>query len=69
MKAITKQQAIARIRADIRKSGKTQTAYAEAKGIDKAILSNVLNGRRDPNRQILRALGLEQAIVYVEAER
>ncbi len=39
-------------------------AYAQREGIAQSYLSDVLNGRRDPGKSILKALGYEKVVLY-----
>ena len=40
------------------------SAYAKQIGIHQSYLSDVLNGRRDPGKSILKALGYERVVLY-----
>ena len=40
------------------------SAYAAQIGIHQSYLSDVLNGRRDPGKSILAALGYERVVLY-----
>ncbi len=40
------------------------SAYAQRIGIHQSYLSDVLNGRRDPGKSILKALGYERVVLY-----
>ena len=42
----------------------SQRALAKELGVSEAYLSDVINGRRDPGRKILKALGLERVVAY-----
>lgn len=41
-----------------------QEAWARANGVKPPVLSDVLNGRRDPGKSILKALGYERITLY-----
>ena len=41
-----------------------QEAWARANGVKPPVLSDVLNGRRDPGKSILKALGYERVVLY-----
>ncbi len=40
------------------------SAYAAQIGIHQSYLSDVLHGRRDPGKSILKALGYERVVLY-----
>jgi transcriptional regulator with XRE-family HTH domain len=40
----------------------SQSAFAARKGIEQSLVSMVLNGKRAPSPQMLRALGLERVV-------
>lgn len=42
----------------------SRSAWAEENGLSPAYVSDVLNGRRDPSRAILTALGYERVMMY-----
>ena len=42
----------------------TQKKFAAAFGISEAVLSDVLNGRREPSTIILDAVGFERIVTY-----
>ena len=42
----------------------SQRALARELGVSEAYLSDIINGRRDPGRKILKALGLERVVDY-----
>lgn len=58
---ITHAELIALLREQAQPSAK---AYAQRVGIAQSYLSDVLNGRRDPGKSILRALGYERVVLY-----
>lgn len=58
---------LARLRKDVAKYG-GQKDLAAAMGISAPYLSDVLNGRRDPGKSILRFYGLREESVYVKDE-
>ena len=41
-----------------------QGRWSLANGVEPSVLSDVLNGRRDPGKSILRALGYERVVLY-----
>ena len=47
----------------------SQRALARELGVSEAYLSDIINGRRDPGRKILKALGLERVVDYRPARR
>ena len=59
--AMTHSQLIRRLREACNEAG-SQTAYAQALGVRPQFVSNVLAGRRDPSRKLLKALGLERVV-------
>jgi DNA-binding transcriptional regulator YdaS (Cro superfamily) len=67
-RALTAQQAIALLRKHIEAEG-SQKAFAEKRGISRVEVSQVLNGRRQPSKAVMQALGLERATVYLEREK
>lgn len=42
-----------------------QTQFARETGVNRSVLSDVLNGRRDLGTSLLEALGLERTVVYL----
>lgn len=42
----------------------SQAAWAKARGVTPAYVSDVVNGRRDPGPSILMALGCERVVTY-----
>ncbi len=58
---ITQQDLIALLREQARPH---QRDWAEAHKVAASYLSDVLNGRRDPGKSILAALGYERVILY-----
>lgn len=50
------------LRSEVEKAG-GQTAYARAAGVTRGSLSNILNGKRAPTRQFIRALKLRSVFV------
>lgn len=42
----------------------SRAAWAERHEVSPALVSDVLNRRRDPSRTILRALGYERVVMY-----
>ena len=42
----------------------SQRTLARELGVSEAYLSDVINGRRDPGRKLLKALGLERVVDY-----
>ena len=58
---ITQTELIALLREKAQPNAK---AYAQHAGIAQSYLSDVLNGRRDPGKSILRALGYERVVLY-----
>lgn len=42
----------------------TQSAWAKKHGVAAAYVSDVINGRREPGKAILDALGLERIVTY-----
>ena len=61
---ITQQDFIALLREQARPN---QGAWAETHKIAASYLSDVLNGRRDPGKSILKALGYERVVLYRRA--
>lgn len=45
-------------------TGHSQAAWAKKHGLSPAYVSDVINGRRDPGKAILEALGLERVVTY-----
>ncbi len=41
-----------------------QEKWALTNGVEPSVLSDVLNGRRDPGKSILKALGYERVVLY-----
>lgn len=41
-----------------------QIKYADKHKIDRAVMSLVLNGKRDPSQEFIDALGLERIVTY-----
>lgn len=60
---MTVDQVRAKLRRECERAG-GQAAWAEARDISPAYVSDVLQGRRGPGRMILDALGLERVVVY-----
>lgn len=60
---MTKTDVLNALRAVVKRH-KTQSAAATALGVTPPYLHDVLNGRREPGPRILKALGLERAVVY-----
>lgn len=58
---ITQQDLIALLREQARPN---QGAWAEAHHVASSYLSDVLNGRRDPGKSILKAIGYERVVMY-----
>ncbi len=58
---ITQSDLIALLRAQMQPS---QRVWAETHKVATSYLSDVLNGRRDPGKSILRALGYERVVLY-----
>lgn len=42
----------------------TQRKYAESLGVSEAYLSDILNGRREPGKRLLDAVGFERVVLY-----
>lgn len=45
-------------------TGHSQAAWAKKHGLSPAYVSDVINGRREPGKAILEALGLERVVSY-----
>lgn len=53
-----------RLRRRIRRAG-SQRAWAKEHRIDESVLSDVLNGRRDPSDRLCKALGVRRRLNFV----
>lgn len=53
------------MRKGIEKEG-SQIRYADKHGLDRAVLSLVLNGKRDPSEAFSKALGWKKEITYAK---
>ena len=42
-----------------------QSSFAKAHGISTAYVNDILQGRRDPGKKILDAIGFEKRVIYV----
>ena len=62
MRVLELADVIVMLRSDVRRVG-GQVAWAKRTGVDRAIVSKVLNGRRPPNKAIINALELRMVIV------
>lgn len=56
------------LRAAVDKAG-TQTAFAKKHGISVPYINDVLQGRRNAGKKILKALGLESQTTYRKATK
>lgn len=65
---LTPAQALALIREHIHAEG-SQKAFAEKFGLSTAYVSDTINGRREPSKAILNAVGLSRATVYVKSDK
>jgi transcriptional regulator with XRE-family HTH domain len=63
---ITQAELVALLREQAQPS---QQAYAQRIGIHQSYLSDVLNGRRDPGKTILAALGYERVVLYRKIDK
>ena len=63
MKTLTLEKVRARLRARVNGA---QGVWARANGIAPAYVSDVLNGRREPGKRMLEALGLKRLFLYAE---
>lgn len=59
---LTEDQARELLRSEIEKSGQSQAKFAELHGLDPAVLSKVLNGRRGFSGQLLTLLRLKRDV-------
>lgn len=50
------------------KAKPTQIAWAKSHGVSPAYVSDVIAGRREPGKKILKALGLEKVVTYVPSK-
>lgn len=66
-KTLSPSEALALIREHVNKAG-SQTAFAETHGLSKAYVSDTLNGRREPSKAILTAVGLTRSVGYIKQE-
>jgi hypothetical protein len=62
VRVLERKDIIELLRADIEKAG-SQSAWARKSRIDRTFINNVLQGRRQPSRRMLRALGLRAVVV------
>ncbi len=60
---ITQTELIALMRGQMREHP-SQQSYAANIGIHQSYLSDLLNGRRDPGKKVLAALGYERVVLY-----
>lgn len=44
--------------------GHSQAQWAKKHGVSQTYVSDVINGRREPGKAILEALGLERVVTY-----
>jgi len=65
-KTLNPSQALALIREHVAKAG-SQTAFARQHGLSVAYVNDTVNGRRNPSKAILSAVGLSKRDTYVEA--
>ena len=62
MRVLELADVIAMLRSDVRRVG-GQVAWGKKAGVDRAIVSKVLNGHRPPNKAIIEALELRMVFV------
>lgn len=60
---MTADEVRALLRTEIEKVG-TAKAWAELHGVSITLVSDTVNGRRDPAQAIMRGLGLERQTIY-----
>ncbi len=63
---MTSEELIQEIEAMLAKKKMTRTQLAAELEISPSILSDVMNGRRDPSQSMLDKLGLERQFLYVK---
>ena len=61
----TSEQIIRRLADDVAKRG-SQTKLAEAIGVSKTYISDILKGKKEPSGRVLLYLGVERILRYVK---
>lgn len=56
------------LRTEIEKAG-TAKAWAATHGVSVTLVSDTVNGRREPAQAIMRGLGLERETIYYRVEQ